>query len=146
MKLIDILAKISKGELKEGAKVNLIADDYITYLYFDGEVIRFVATNNIYAFTCKDINDEDEYELIEPECKHVWKKYSLGRLGGITENHRKCKKCGIDEIEAEENATEKIKELDFYDYDYEDLEDYRTILTITDKLNEVIRRINNERL
>ena len=41
---------------------------------------------------------------------------------------------------------EKIKELDFYDYDYEDLEDYGTILIITDKLNEVIRRINNERL
>ena len=43
------------------------------------------------------------------------------------------------------STTEKIKELDFYDYDYEDLEDYRTILTITDKLNEVIRRINNVR-
>lgn len=40
---------------------------------------------------------------------------------------------------------EKIKELDFFDYDCEDLEDYRTILTITDKLNEVIRRINNVR-
>ena len=67
MKLIDILVMISKGELKEGTKVNLITDDYTTYLWFDGEVIRFVASDDIYAFTCKDINDEDEYELIETE-------------------------------------------------------------------------------
>ena len=30
MKLIDILVMISKGELKEGTKVNLITDDYTT--------------------------------------------------------------------------------------------------------------------
>lgn len=106
LRLIDILNMISKGELKEGAKLNINEDGYTVKLYFDGELIRFIKSNDIYCFTSVDMNDELEI------------------------------------IETEENTTEKIKELDFYDYDYEDLEDYRTILTITDKLNEVIRVLN----
>ena len=133
MKLIDILNMISKGELKEGTTFR---DKEIGI-----KISEFLLGET--ALNEKWLNEE--YELIEPECKHVWKKYSLGRLGGMTENHRWCKKCGIDEIEyAEENTTEKIEELDNYDWQEGDY-DYQ-IEILYGKLNEVIRRINNERL
>ena len=150
MKLIDILNMISKGELKEGTKLNLIADDYITHLYFDGEVIRFIKTDDIYAFTCKDINDEDEYELIEPECKHIWHEWSVGNRLKVT-NYRRCKKCGVLEETVYNHFTdngkmaEKIKELDIR-MEIENFHDVEFIFTdIACKLNEVIRRINNVR-
>ena len=63
MKLIDILNIISKGELKEGAKLNLNEDGYTVKLYFDGELIRFIKSNDIYCFTCADMNDE--LEIVE---------------------------------------------------------------------------------
>ena len=98
---------------------------------------------------------EDELEIIEAECKHEWKKYSLGRLGGITGNHKFCVKCGIDEIEPDHftdvgkmaNNTYKIEELDtdsFYDEikGYETLDCESAVLGITDKLNEVINKVN----
>ena len=84
-------------------------------------------------------------ELIEPqepkECEHEWSKYSIGRLGR-TENYRKCKKCGIHEEDIEPTDNTKIEELkgngrngNFYT-----IHDW--IVTIEDKLNEVIRYIN----
>ncbi|MBR6613197.1 MAG: hypothetical protein IKK84_00330 [Clostridia bacterium] len=135
LKLIDILVMISKGELKKGTTFR---DKEIGV-----KISEFLLGET--ALNEKWLNEE--YELIEAECKHEWKKYSLGRLGGITENHRKCKKCGIDEIEAEENTTEKIKELDtdsFYDEikGYETLDCESAVLGITDKLNEVINKVN----
>lgn len=149
-KLIEVLNKIANGELKEGTKVNLIADDYLKKLYYDGELIRFVASGNIYAFTPKDINDEDEYELIEPqeptECEHEWK------IGGIRDTidplevvaFQHCEKCGMTKImetknqenhkEAEhfrddtkiieptDNTTEKIEELKQLDMDFAEID------------------------
>ena len=67
-----------------------------------------------------------------------------------------CKK-SIDKVQLihnilkEENTTYKIEELDvdsFYDEikGYETLDFESAVLGITDKINEVIRRINNERL
>lgn len=117
-KLIDILNKIANGELKEGTKVNLIADDYLIKLYYDGKLIRFVASDNIYAFTPKDINNEDEYELIEPD--HF---ADIGKMVEPTDNT-------------------KIEELDPDNYNLDNLS-----LIVTDtfkKLNEVIRKLNKE--
>ena len=115
LKLIDVLNMIARGELKEGTKVNLIADDYLTKLYYDGELIRFVASDNIYAFTPKDINDEDEYELIEPN-----------DFGGADKTIEPSK---IEELDKEEMLC---------------LTQQCVIAVLTDKLNEVIRVINKE--
>ena len=118
LKLIDILNKIANGELKEGTKVNLIADDYLTKLYYDGELIRFVASDNIYAFTCKDINDEDEYELIEPN--------DFGKADKM----------------AEPTDITKIEELiDWYQL-IDGTTDEEKIRIVWNKLNEVTRYIN----
>ena len=145
-KLIEVLNKIANGELKEGTKVNLIADDYLKKLYYDGELIRFVASDNIYAFTPKDINDEDEYELIEPN--------HFADVGGMAKHLREDAKM----IEPTDNTTEKIEELkqldmDFAEIDFSSHEEYarcaiqvlaRKMTKQIDKLNEVIRKLNKE--
>lgn len=139
MELIDILNMISKGELKEGTKI-MYKD--IIYNYKNGNVFDpksgFGLMEDIY-----EENLNDELELIEAECKHEWKKYSLGRLGGITENHRRCKKCGIDEIEdvgKMANNTYEIEELIADEINGKSLAEALSI--IGGKLNEVIRYIN----
>lgn len=125
MRLIDILNKIANGELKEGTKVNLNSDGYTAKLYFDGEVVRFVGTDNTYAFTCKDLYDE--YELIEPQ----------EPTDNTTEK--------IEEL--------KQLDMDFAEIDFASHEEYarcaiqvlaREMIKQIDKLNEVIRKINKE--
>ena len=141
-KLIEVLNKIANGELKEGTKVNLIADDYLKKLYYDGELIRFVASDNIYAFTPKDINDEDDYELIEP--------YHYADVGGIAKHLREDTKM----IEDTDNTKiEELKQLDmdFSEIDFSSHEEYarcaiqvlaREMIKQIGKLNEVIRVLN----
>ena len=149
LKLIDIINKIANGELKEGTKVNLIADDYLKKLYYDGELIRFVASDNIYAFTPKDINDEDEYELIEPnhfadaggmteptECEHEWK---IGRIRDTIDPlqvvaFQRCEKCGMTKI------IEEIEEIDYVKWAMATKDVKLQILM--DKIKELTQKVN----
>lgn len=149
-KLIDILVMISKGELKEGTKIKW---DIYEYIYKDDELVRKECGVSYYIFEDMESRHlNTEVELIESECKHEWEKYSLGRLGGITENHRYCAKCGIDEIEPNhftdvgKMATERIQELDIDSTTWNDLYIEQRLDILFEKQNEVIRRINNERL
>ena len=112
LKLIDILNKIANGELKEGTKVKIIdGGEEFTYerCITDIENHELVNKEGEYIFENYHIDIiSDEVELIEPqeptECEHEWKRYSLGRLGQRTENHRYCSKCGADEIEPTDNT------------------------------------------
>lgn len=65
MKLIDVLAMISKGELKEGTKIKLLYDDTIYELYCD-DLIREGDNMPIFGLYSFEVLRE-EVELIEPE-------------------------------------------------------------------------------
>jgi hypothetical protein len=116
MKLIDVLVMISKGELKEGTKI--------------------IFRDELYTLKKKELT---KGYGINPT---FFENYNLGALNEKVQL--------IDNILKEENTTYKIEELDtdsFYDEikGYETLDCESAVLGITDKLNEVIRRINNVR-
>lgn len=150
-KLIDILNKIANGELKEGTIVMLHTglikgENYKTIeLVYRSNYLRTEEDESIFETMNFNILS-DEVELIEPqepkECEHEWVNY--GRYNpntGETKDFRKCAKCDLEEdIEPTDNT--KIEELkgngrngNFYT-----MHDW--IVTIEDKLNEVIRYIN----
>ena len=132
-KLIDILNKIANGELKEGTKVKYLGD---TYLYYRDTLVRGEDHHLLEDIYLNEIREE--CELIEPqeptECEHEWENYTRRRIGeGTIRRFRRCVKCGLEEdIEPNDNTTEKIEEINI-----------KFELT-TDKLNEVIRKINKE--
>jgi hypothetical protein len=141
-KLIDILNKIANGELKEGTKVKYKDIDLI---YEDEELVDDEGFSAADFFRSKaDYNEE--VELIEPqeptECEHEWEEYGMYNTKTKEDKHfRKCIKCDLEE-EIEPTDNTKIEELkgngrngNFYT-----IHDW--IVTIEDKLNEVIRYIN----
>ena len=149
LKLIDVLNKITNGELKEGTKVKI--DEYI----YDVEIF-----SPITPLDKEFLNTE--VELIEPqeptECEHEWKNYEIHRIGeGLTRKYRRCEKCRLEEnIEPTDNTKiEELKQLDmdFAEIDFASHEEYaicsiqvlaREMIKQIDKLNEVIRKINKE--
>ena len=161
LRLIDILNKIANGELKEGTKLKVLrdSDEYLLTEYRG--LIDEYGKDIFEIYNLKALNEEveliepndfggadkmaetnqfrEDTKMIEPtECEHEWKRYSLGRLGQRTENHRYCSKCGADEIETTDNT--KIEELDLeYIYWHGFKENIEQIAC---KLNEVIRYIN----
>ena len=118
MKLIDILVMISKGELKEGAKIKkYYKNEYDFTLVFVGGLLKYNKCRSIYTFTCEELNEK--CELIEPD--HFT---DVGKM-----------------------ATEKIEELDkenYYDvsHNVETIDIEYAFLDIFDKLNEVINKVN----
>ena len=146
MRLIDILNKIANGELKEGTKVITKDGEEFTYKKSDIDEEYHELLNE----DCESLFSNyyidlvaDEVELIEPqeptECEHEWNKYSIGRLGR-TENYRKCKKCRIHEEDIEPTDNTKIEELDREEMLCLTLQ--CAIAVLTDKLNEVINKVN----
>ena len=128
MKLIDILVMISKGELKEGTKV-IYDNDIYTY---DGDELRRM--NGICL--CEDTylsNLNDECELLEPD--HF-------ADGGKMEEK-------IEELEDSDVLNLPYRTIKF-SMDERTIQMYfsevvRMLKMHEDKLNEVIRRINNVR-
>ena len=144
LKLIDVLNMIAKGELKEGTKVIWDVYEY-TYKkgdcydeYLERKVDKFNYVNVIDDMTLMNLNAE--VELIEPPCEHEWLDWETHRMGeGRIRRYRRCNKCGLEEdIEPTDNTTEKIEE-----YQKDKFAMYSsTDMKLIDKLNEVIRKIN----
>jgi hypothetical protein len=150
-KLIDILNKIANGELKEGTKVITKDGEEFTYKRSDiDEEYHELLNEDCESLLTKYYIDliTDEVELIEPqepkECEHEWEEYGMYNTKTKEDKHfRKCIKCDLEE-EIEPTDNTKIEELkgngrngNFYT-----IHDW--IVTIEDKLNEVIRYINKE--
>lgn len=117
MKLIDILVMISKGELKEGEKVEW---DGVEYTYYKRNGHDEIYSEEYGAYLWNDMywgDLNEEAKLIEP-----------------------------DHFADDGKMAEKIKELDISEMEIENFYDVEFIFTdIACKLNEVIRRINNVR-
>ena len=118
-RLVDILNKIANGELKEGTKV--IWDVY-EYTYKKGDCYDEYLERKVDEFNCVDIIDDmalrhlnTEVELIEPEHFPDDRKVS------------------------EPTDNTKIEELELGNTYLQD-----AIIQLTDKLNEVIRKLNKE--
>lgn len=80
------------------------------------------------------------------ECEHEWENYAMYNPNtGESRDYRKCAKCDLEEdIEPTDNTTEKIYELkDWYELP-DGLTSEEKIQIIWNKLNEVIREINEE--
>lgn len=128
MKLIDVLVMISKGELKEGTKV-IVIEGKEEYTY------RICPT------------DEENHELVNEDEENLFNNYYVDIISSEVEL-----------IEPTDNDTDKIKELDIdscgviNEYNSQGEVYARSFnmgvfkKEIVDKLNEVIRRFNNERL
>ena len=123
MKLIDILNLISKGELKEGTKIKY-HDGFYIYRRFDNE-------EECMGFYRDNATDK----LDELFTYYLRLFYASAILNDEVEL-----------IEAEENTTEKIEELDIDSTTWNDLYIEQKLDILFEKQNEVIRRINNERL
>ena len=151
LKLIDVLNMIAKGELKEGTKVKYknIEWEYKTFGKEGEKDLVDKANFTLFEQFYMDALSE-EVELIEPECKHEWN--SAGKLcGGIQTTHKVCKICGLEE-ETEDNHfadvgkmaeptdNTKIEELDKEEMLCLTLQ--CAIAVLTDKLNEVINKVN----
>ena len=169
-KLIDILNKIANGELKEGTKVIVIeGKEEYTYRICpeDEENHELVNEDGEHLFNNYYVDIiSSEVELIEPheptECEHEWK------IGGIRDTidplevvaFQHCEKCGMTKImetKKQENHKEaehfrddtkmieptdntKIEELDKEEMLCLTLQ--CAIAVLTDKLNDVINKVN----
>ena len=147
LKLIDVLNKIANGELKEGTKVKLLHDNTIYKLDCD-ELVREGDYKEIFELYCLEVLAE-EVELIKPEepteCEHEWEEYGMYNTKTKEDKHfRKCIKCDLEEeIEPSGDTTEKIEELNI-DFANEIILCNHFQILATNKLNEVIRKINKE--
>lgn len=129
MKLIDILNMISKGELKEGTKVKIEG--------LDGYKNEYEFTNIPFELYDDKIN---RYDLQDSKGSYVFDEFYLSALN--------------DEVELIEpdhfadagKMEEKIEELvDWYATTNDDESTEMLLHIVWNKLNEVIRRINNVR-
>ena len=121
MKLIDVLVMISKGELKEGTRVKykISEGSYVMLIVNDG-LLKYEKNNKTISFGLSDL--KIECELIEPQM--ATEKIEELDVLGIGENRN------IDNLGLASSMC-----------------DLRNSIRETQrKLNEVIRRINNERL
>ena len=157
LKLIDVLNMIANGELKEGTKVKYLKNIYI-YKKYEGKNYASLYREEAdspekdlfyderYIFITVILNDE--VELIEPSCEHEWLDWETHRMGeGIIKRFRRCEKCGLEEVTEERNVgadktiePTKIEELEFNKL----LTIEGNVISIINKLNEVIRKINKE--
>ena len=143
LKLIDVLNMIAKGELKEGTKVRYKGAEFI---YEDNELYDDDG-DNICCYMCDRFDLTIEVELIEPPCEHEWLDWETHRMGeGRIRRYRRCNKCGLEEENDVGKPIEpsKIEELiDWYELP-NGLTSEEKIHIVWNKLNEVIRKINNE--
>lgn len=153
-KLIDILNKIANGELKEGTKVKFRGREY-EYKSIDDDDSKdlFDSDDNTILDSYFITVVSDEVEIIEPPCEHEWENYETHRIGeGLINKGRRCKKCGLEEVTEERNveADKTIEPTDNTKIEELDKEEMLcltlqcAIAVLTDKLNEVIRKINKE--
>ena len=127
-RLIDILNMISKGELKEGTKVKFKGDIY-TYRRYKSKM---------FASLFKDTADSPEDDLFNNYLSYYYISSILDEEVELIEP---------DHFTDVGKMAEKIKELDISEMEIENFQDVEFIfMNIACKLNEVIRRINNERL
>ena len=168
LRLIDILNKIANGELKEGTKVKFEEKEYM-YAEVKGIFDLYCCYENCesYEYMHDTIFDDfhidilnEEVELIEPndfgkadkmaehnhfaddgkmaECEHKWQLTQI-KGGNLNALYYRCEKCGKT-LEPTDNT--KIEELDKEEMLCLTLQ--CAIAVLTDKLNEVIRKINKE--